>query len=150
MTTSTMTYDRETGIFYRTGHEQARCNGPTQGTPHSQFGYFRIRLNGVMHLAHRLAFFLQGIEIPEGMQVDHINGNTRDNRWANLRLVTHRENQRNGKIHRRGRLVGAQPATTIGKWKGIIYYRKSTHYLGTFDSEREAHEAYLLAAEYLV
>lgn len=38
--------------------------------------------------------------IPVGLELDHINGDTFDNRLENLRLVTHKQNQNNQKYHR--------------------------------------------------
>lgn len=45
--------------------------------------------------AHRLAFQLMGVELPEDAVVDHINGDTLDNRWVNLRIANRKINAHN-------------------------------------------------------
>ncbi|NNR90766.1 HNH endonuclease [Escherichia coli] len=58
-------------------------------------GYIRIRINGIKWLAHRIVWVMFNGDIPEGMEIDHINGIRHDNRIENLRLVKKSANQRN-------------------------------------------------------
>ncbi len=48
-----------------------------------------------LHSAHRIIYQMMGVEVPDGMVIDHKNNDPWDNRWDNLRLVTQRENCRN-------------------------------------------------------
>lgn len=48
-----------------------------------------------LHSAHRIIFQMMGVDVPDGMVIDHINGDPWDNRWDNLRLVTQKRNARN-------------------------------------------------------
>lgn len=56
---------------------------------------YKIVYVGKRKLAHRVVWEAFNGEIPEGMEIDHINTNRGDNRLENLRLVTHKENCNN-------------------------------------------------------
>ena len=92
------------------------------------------------------------MEAKPGEFVDHANGDTLDNRRSNLRICTKRQNQQNSRKRRtyggrptKNRLKGAHP-TKQGRWSARIRDRGVYHYLGTFDTEEDAHAAYCAAA----
>ena len=62
-------------------------------------GYLRIGIgfHGDHRLVavHRVVLIFAGVEIPAGMEPDHINRDPSDNRLENLRVVTQVENLRN-------------------------------------------------------
>jgi len=82
-----------------------------------------------------------------GLMVDHINGDTLDNRRKNLRIVTRRENGQNRKSHRNGKLVGASLDKTWGGWKSCIKLDGKLKWLGRFKTELQAHMAYKATIE---
>jgi hypothetical protein len=87
--------------------------------------------------------------------VDHIDGNTFNNRRANLRIVTHRINSQNKHSHRNGRLLGAVFEKKLDKkynkvyeyWTARIQIKGKSKHLGCFKTEKEAHEAYVSASK---
>jgi len=91
----------------------------------------------------------QLMNAPEGMVVDHINGNRLDNRRCNLRVVTRYENSFNvPTTNRQSRYRGVLFERSTGKWTAHIYIRnlrtqKLTHvFIGRYDTELDAGEAY--------
>lgn len=84
-----------------------------------------------------------------GQEVDHINGDRLDNRrTANLRICTHGQNMANAKGRDYGRSAykGVSPVTQTGRWAAFIGGHASHEYVGTFNTDVEAAEAYDLAA----
>lgn len=72
--------------------------------------------------------------------VDHINGDTLDNRTSNLRIATRAENQRNCKTQHNcesGR-KGVRLHKQCGKWQSRITVNDKEIYLGLFNTFEEA------------
>jgi hypothetical protein len=113
-------------------------------------GYCQVWLNGTNILYHVIIWILStGKDIPQGYELDHINGNKIDSRIENLRLVTTRQNQQNRKKHRAGRLVGATYLKERNYWLSQIVIDKTHIHLGLFETEQEAHEAYKIACKHI-
>ena len=113
-------------------------------------GYCRAGFNGKTMLYHVIVLILTtGEDIPEGMDIDHINGNRVDNRIENLRLVTSRGNSQNMKVHRKGKLVGCSFNKLRGKYMAHIQIREKLIHLGCYITEEEAHNAYVSACKYI-
>lgn len=97
------------------------------------------------HRTIRMHHMVSGYPI-RGFQTDHINGDGLDNRRANLRVVTRRENTSNKICHRNGkktsRFVGVCLHKTTGKWGARIRMNGAYKHLGLFKTEEEASEAY--------
>ncbi len=74
------------------------CNSRTAGkeafTAFAETHGYVGRIGGQQYVAHRIAFYMGTGQRPEG-EIDHINGDRRDNRLANLRSVSHAINARN-------------------------------------------------------
>ena len=84
----------------------------------------------------------------EGKQVDHINGDTLDNRRTNLRLASVKENNRNMKIprHNTSGYKGVSFDKKKGKYRASIYVDNKQKFLGYFDDPKQASFAYDAAA----
>ena len=112
-------------------------------------GYVSIKLYGKPHLAHRIIWQMNHGEIPDGFQIDHINGNPRDNRISNLRLATHTENTRNRKLskYNTSGYKGVSHSPVGKRWRSRIRIGTKRIGLGSYDNIEDAAAAYAEAAK---
>ena len=134
-------YNPETGVFTNKINRKKSKMGKIVGI-YDKDKYLRITLNCKNYIAHRLAWLYNYGEWPKG-QIDHINGVKDDNRIENLRVVNSRQNHHNLQEHRNGKLVGCSYRKNIKKWRAKIKINYKSICLGHFDTEEQAHEAYL-------
>jgi hypothetical protein len=86
------------------------------------------------------------------MLVDHINGDSLDNRKANLRLATYAQNSWNS---RHGIGLGTSQYKGViwsrrnRKWEAVIFFDRRRKHLGYFTDERKAAKEYDKAAKKL-
>ena len=84
---------------------------------------------------------------PARMVVDHVNGDTLDNRRENLRVTTQSQNIKNQKRRRSGQIsLGTTFLKSAGKYQAQIWCNGRYRYLGIFATEKEAHDAYKTVA----
>lgn len=113
----------------------------------STWGYWMVTIDGKTYGAHRLAWFYVHGEWPK-QDIDHINGDRKDNRITNLRDVSKRvnqENRRKANINSRSGLLGAWFHRTSGLWHSRITTNGVSYSLGYFRDKNDAHQAYLTA-----
>lgn len=128
----------------------ARFAGSETFNVDNGLGYFKGRILGKNFLAHRIIWVMQ-----TGLQplnhVDHIDRDSRNNQWKNLRAATNAQNQANS-CSRKGALSqykGVCWDDSKQKWLSRIRVNGVRRHLGRFESEQEAALAYDEAAKRL-
>lgn len=133
-------YFPETGIFVRKINRGATKKGDIAGCLAQ--GYYRIRVDDVLYLSHRLAWLYVYGDLPE--YLDHINRIPTDNRIANLRPITKLQNQQNQGIprHNKSGHKGISWDKSRNKWFVCLAYNHKTIALGRYKDIEMAKIAY--------
>ena len=111
-------------------------------------GYAVNRNNHIYIRMHRRVLELHGVDVPEGYDVDHINGNRLDNRFENLRVCNRSQNLANspGRYHNQHGFRGVQRKGK--KYRGVVWKDGHQHNTKVFDTPEEAARAReILASE---
>ena len=128
----TIHWQLKSGEWKRTGVSRNRLNGY-----HALGGGDKETKDRWSRLVHRVVAELF-IPNPDGLaEVDHIDRNRINNRVENLRWVSHEQNAQN--------TLGRGCEKRGSRWRAYIYIKGNKKYLGTFDTEAEAHATYLAA-----
>lgn len=121
--------------------------GKIAGGPHKE-GYISVRLTikkmSKNLLAHRVIWQLRHGVV--NRFIDHVNMVKTDNRLENLRLASVSDNNANRSGLRVGKLKGTTICKQTGRYIAQINRNNKNHFLGRFDTEQQAHHAYVQAA----
>ena len=141
------TYDKLTGIFTSlVARGRVPKGHQTKGSINAA-GYCRLRVDGELHYAHRLAWLYEYGVWPTEL-IDHRNENKGDNRIGNLREATNAKNKQN--VTRKPASSGVVGAIAKGdKFISKIKVEGRSVHLGTFDTAEEAGKAYKTARQNL-
>ena len=138
-------YDPVTGVFRRRFAKPFSNRRPwsVAGSVATK-GYLQISVGGKLFMAHRLAWMYVYGDWPKE-QIDHINGRKDDNRIDNLRDVSGSINMLNQTKPRGKKLLGVTWHESRKKWQARLKINRESKSLGMFETQEEAHQAYMTA-----
>lgn len=137
-------YDPDTGVFTRLRSSGGIKAGAISGSVNSD-GYLDIRVLGKLYRAHRLAWLYMTGEWPSGV-IDHRDHQKTNNKYANLRDVTHAVNLQNQIRARSDSHLGVLGVIRSGpKFRAEISVDGKSRHIGSYDTPEQASEAYWAA-----
>lgn len=122
--------------------EGAECGCiSTGGSAATKKAYLRIIFEKRNIYVHRLIWVYMTGKNPE--YIDHIDGNGLNNKWENLRSVSHRINLKNQKVHSTNTSghTGVCYRKDSGKWRARIMVDDKMISLGDFSDKEAAIQA---------
>lgn len=102
-----------------------------------------VTVNYRPHPVHRIVWEMFKGEIPDGLVIDHVNGDCHDNRLSNLRLATVSQNTHNQKKRsdNTSGFKGVSRVSRGSKWIATIKAYGKKQHIGTFNCPFAAHVA---------
>lgn len=137
-----------TYVRWRVPRTHSMKPGHQAGCVSTTTGYIVIRIFDKLMQGHRVVWELVNGGIPDGMEIDHVDGDRTNNRITNLRLATSSNNKWNrgkGKNNTSG-YKGVCWDNQHKAWRSQICINYKRKLLGIFDSKEEAYAAYCKAA----
>jgi hypothetical protein len=131
-----VSYDKDTGLFRwkKVAHPRYFVGDIAGGSARE---YTKLTVNNFQIMAHRAAYEICHGPIPIGKDIDHVNGNGKDNRIENLRIASRSENNQNRRVarkdsktgiigvgqHKRSKLFFARIVGPDGKKRSLGYFK---------------------------
>lgn len=113
--------------------------GRIQTLPRTGKAYRHLRLHGRSYPVHQIIYVIHHREWAEP-EIDHINGDSLDNRIENLRPATRSQNSRNHRKNRRNTsgVTGVSWMSVRGKWRCWITIERRHVHIGLFEKFEDA------------
>lgn len=139
-----LNYDPDTGIFIRKIRAGAGKAGDIAGTLTSR-GYVHITIDYKIYRANILAWFYVTGSYPSN-QIDHKDTIRKNNKFDNLREITHTGNMQNRKSpskNNKSGFLGVAFNKKYGNYTAFIRANGKNINLGTYKNPEDAHDAYV-------
>lgn len=103
-------------------------------------GYKTIAYNNGHLLNHHAVWIMHNGDMPENMEIDHINGNPLDNRIENLRLASRSQNAFNTSLRKDNKsgVKGVNWNKANNNWRARITVNKKEIEIGSYETIEEA------------
>jgi hypothetical protein len=138
----------ENGVLYRITKRGGQKIGDKTGwlTHCNGRPYWKVSVNSKTKYVHHLVFLMHHGFLPK--YIDHIDGDSTNNRIENLRAATQSQNAGNSVI-RKNNTSGYKGVTyrkDTGKWQAAVMVNRKHIHLGSYVTKEDAYEAYKVGA----
>lgn len=143
--TGNLTWRKPTGKKPKVGNEAGCAHTQANG-----YQYVQVGIDGGRYRKTTVIWLIVHGCKPIG-DIDHVNGNSTDDRLCNLREATRTQNMANKRMHKNNRsgIKGVFWDTQRKKWRAQVRKDRKNHYAGHFTDKYEAGAAYLAKAREL-
>ena len=130
---------RDGDLYRKVNSKKAKAGDKAGCNDHKN--YLKTKIDNVAYFNHRIIFFMHHGYLPEF--IDHIDGNTLNNRIENLRPATNTQNQWNSKLPKTNTsgVKGVYWVKRDSKWRAMCRVNGTKYHIGIFTELSEAENA---------
>ena len=129
-------------ITYVTKDKILKQSVDSVGYPYVNLSDYKKQKTFRIHQLVAVAFLNHTPDKHKGLVIDHIDGNKLNNMTTNLQLITNKENTSKDRKNKTSKYTGVSWHKQSNKWLAQFRENGSVKYLGTFETEEEARDAY--------
>ena len=134
-------FDYRDGNLYRKKTNTNRVKVGSEAGCVNMNQYVQVSFKGKFYYIHRFIWAWHGKSLEPNEEIDHIDGNSLNNRIENLRAVSRKQNQENTKSARKdskSRIKGVCWDKSMKKWKANIGHNGKVMNLGLYENIEDA------------
>ena len=134
-------------ITYVTKDKLLKQSVDSVGYPYVNLSDYKKQKTFRVHQLVAIAFLNHTPDKHKGLVIDHIDGNKLNNMTTNLQLITNKKNTSKDRKNKTSKYTGVSWHKQSNKWLAQFKENGSVKYLGTFETEEEARDAYNVSQE---
>jgi NUMOD4 motif/HNH endonuclease/AP2 domain len=129
-------------ITYVTKDKLLKQSVDSQGYPYVNLSDYKKQKTFRVHQLIAIVFLNHTPNKHKGLVIDHIDGNKLNNMITNLQLITNKKNTSKDRKNKTSKYTGVSWNKQSNKWLAQFRENGKVNYLGAFETEEEARDAY--------